>query len=113
MKKWFFRSQLGSAYIKQHEQGLSTVRKGPGAVIRLIQDWGHAPTGTELTGELFFGDERVYGRFTQARIRGGEPFPVCVQLRYLDGTLGLPIEGRPAADTALVNQNFEVEAVAK
>ena len=113
MKKRFYGTQLGSAFIKQHQQGISTVHKGPGAVILLTDPWGAAPEGTELTGELFFGDERVYGRFTQARIRGGDPFPVCVQLRANDETLGLPFLGRPAADTALVNQNFLLEAVAK
>jgi serine/threonine-protein kinase len=112
MKKRYI-SEEGSAFFEQHQQGNSTVRKGPGAVILLIHDWGDAPQGTELTGELFFGDERVYGRFTQARIRGGDWFPVCVQLRDLDGTLGLPITGRPGADTALVNQNFSLEAVRK
>jgi serine/threonine-protein kinase len=113
MKKWYFRGRLGDAFFEQEEQGLSTVRKGPGVVIRLSSDWGDAPTGTELTGELFFGEERVYGRFTQARIRGGDPFPVCVQLRDNDDTLGLPIEGRPALDAALVGRSFQLEAVAK
>ncbi|WP_309893080.1 protein kinase domain-containing protein, partial [Archangium sp.] len=110
-KRNFFETGVG--FFNQDEQGLSTVRKGPGATIRLARSWGFAPLGTELTGELFFGDERVYGRFTQARIRGGDWFPVCVQLRANDDTLGLPIEGRPATDTALVNRSFYVEAVAK
>jgi len=113
MKKWYF-SGRGSGFFDQGQQGLSTVHKGPGAVILLSQPWGDAPRGTELTGELFFGEERVYGRFTQARIDGGDPFPVCVQLRQnSDETLGLPIEGRPAPDTALVTQSFTLEAVAK
>uniref|UniRef100_UPI00286A8740 serine/threonine protein kinase n=1 Tax=Archangium sp. TaxID=1872627 RepID=UPI00286A8740 len=113
MKKRFYITRLGSAYIRQHQQGVSTVHKGPGTVILLTDPWGDTPVGTELTGELFFGDERVYGRFTQARIRGGDPFPICVQLRANDETLGLPFLGRPAADTALINQNFLLEAVAK
>jgi serine/threonine-protein kinase len=112
MKKWYM-DEVGRAFFEQHQQGVSTVRKGPGAVIMLSQPWGDAPRGTELTGELFFGEERVYGRFTQARIRGGDPFPVCVQLRAGDDTLGLPILGRPAPDTALVDQFLQVEAVAK
>ncbi|WP_309896306.1 hypothetical protein [Archangium sp.] len=105
--------ETGSGIFEKDGQGLSTVRMGPGAVIRLTSEWGFAPPGTRLTGELFFGDERVYGRFTQAHIPGGDSFPVCVQLRRVDGTLGLPIKGRPASDTALVNANGHLEAVAK
>jgi len=112
MRKWYF-FETSTGFFEQNKQGLSTVHKGPGAVIMLTDPWGDAPVGTELTGELFFGDERVYGRFTQARIRGGDWFPVCVQLRANDDTLGLPIKGRPSANTAFVTQNFVVEAVAK
>jgi serine/threonine-protein kinase len=112
MKKRYM-DETGRGFFEQHQQGLSTVHKGPGATILLARRWGDAPPGTELTGELFFGEERVYGRFTQARIRGGDWFPVCVQLRANDDTLGLIIRGRTAANTALVTQNFHMEAVAK
>jgi serine/threonine-protein kinase len=112
MKKWGI-GEMWPAIFEQHQQGLSTVRKGPGATIILEVGWGVAPPFTELTGELFFADERVYGRFTEAHIPGGDRFPVCAQLRANDETLGLPIKGRPAADTALVTQNFHVEAVVK
>jgi serine/threonine-protein kinase len=113
MKKRYMDKKVGYAIIEQHQQGVSTVRKGPGAVIMLTDNWVNTPQGTKLTGEFFFGKERVYGRFTQARPRVGDPFPICVQLRHLDNTLGLPYLGRPAADTALVNQNFKLEAVVK
>ncbi|WP_375767131.1 protein kinase [Archangium gephyra] len=36
--------------------------------------------GSELTGRLYLGPERVYGRFTQARKRTGETYPVCLEL---------------------------------
>ncbi|MFY0530151.1 serine/threonine protein kinase [Archangium gephyra] len=36
--------------------------------------------GSELTGRLYLGPERVYGRFTQARTRTGETYPVCLEL---------------------------------
>jgi serine/threonine-protein kinase len=113
MKKRYMDDR-GKGFFAGSQQGHSTVRKGPGATILLAAPWGDAPEGTELTGEFFFGDERVYGRFTQARIDGGDTFPVCVQLRRnSDQTLGLPIRGRPAPDTALVGVSFTVEAVTK
>jgi serine/threonine-protein kinase len=111
MKKRYM-DKRGHAIIKQSNQGRSTVRKGPGAVIMLSSDWGDAPTGTELTGEFFFGEERVYGRFTHARIPGGETFPVCVQLLDVgDGILGVGIYDRPSADTAVIDRGFKVQAV--
>jgi serine/threonine-protein kinase len=36
--------------------------------------------GSELTGRLYLGPERVYGRFTQARTRTGKTYPVCLEL---------------------------------
>ena len=37
--------------------------------------------GSELTGRLYLGPERVYGRFTQARVlRTGKTYPVCLEL---------------------------------
>jgi serine/threonine-protein kinase len=36
--------------------------------------------GSELTGRLYLGPERVYGRFTQARTYTGKTYPVCLEL---------------------------------
>ncbi|WNG63102.1 protein kinase [Archangium gephyra] len=37
--------------------------------------------GSELTGRLYLGPERVYGRFTQARVlHTGKTYPVCLEL---------------------------------
>jgi serine/threonine-protein kinase len=115
MKKWGIWGQLDCAGFEQAEQGLSTVHQGPGAsvIVCEVRGWGAAEAGTELTGELLFGEERVYGRLTEARTPGGDRFPVCVQLRDIDGMLGLRIKGRPAPDTALVTRGFSAEAVRK
>jgi len=89
-----------------------TVRRGPGASVELSQRWGGAPVMTVLTGELVFGEERVYGRFTEARTPDGKWFPICAQLKdYLDGQLGVKLEGRPGPDTALVLNLVRVEPV--
>ena len=36
--------------------------------------------GSQLTGRLYLGPERVYGRFTQARTHTGKTYPVCLEL---------------------------------
>jgi serine/threonine-protein kinase len=38
------------------------------------------PTNTMLSGRLYFGEKRVYGRITEARPPNQEPFPVCMEL---------------------------------
>jgi serine/threonine-protein kinase len=89
-----------------------TVRRGPGASVELTDRWGGAPPGTVLTGELVFGEERVYGRFTEARTPDGKWFPICAQLKdYVDGQLGVKLDGRPGPDTALVLNVVRVEPV--
>jgi serine/threonine-protein kinase len=88
------------------------VRRGPGASVELTDRWGGAPRGTVLTGELVFGEERVYGRFTEARTPDGKWFPICAQLKdYVDGQLGVKLDGRPGPDTALVLNVVRVEPV--
>ena len=54
-----------------------------GTPIILIEAWGRddvLPQHTVFTGELFFGAERAYGRFTQARTPQGKVYPVCMEL---------------------------------
>jgi serine/threonine-protein kinase len=38
------------------------------------------PTNTRLSGRIYFGEKRVYGRFTEARTPSGETYPVCMEL---------------------------------
>ncbi|WP_309894458.1 hypothetical protein [Archangium sp.] len=114
MEKWGIEEFGRGNFFQANDQGLATVHKGPGAVIVLDNFWGGAPERTKLTGEFFFGDERIYGRFTEAHTPGGARFPVCLQLRANDKTtLGLKVWGRPAPDTALVGRSFALEAVRK
>jgi serine/threonine-protein kinase len=38
------------------------------------------PDNTVLSGQLYFGEKRIYGRITEARPLNQEPFPVCMEL---------------------------------
>ena len=73
--------------------------------------------GSELTGRLHLGPERVYGRFTQARVRRtGKTYPVCLELIDPSTRWGQPpgVEredvGGPA-DAAVVFSTQSVRAV--
>ena len=49
------------------------------------------PDRTRLSGRVYFGEKRVYGRFTEARTRAGQTYPVCLEL-WDDGELGSAME---------------------
>ena len=68
--------------------------------------------GIFLFGSLTFGDDRVYGRFTQARIRDSQPFPVCFEMwDHLKGGRGAVRERDRSPDTARIWSTVEVKAV--
>ena len=50
------------------------------------------PWKTRLSGRLYFGEGRVYGRFTQAHTPGGDTYPVCLELLDSDNKVGLEPE---------------------
>ncbi|MFY0529440.1 serine/threonine protein kinase [Archangium gephyra] len=72
--------------------------------------------GSELTGRLYLGPERVYGRFIQARTRTGKTYPVCLELVGRTSAWGGPPGvdrkdvGGPA-DAAVVFSTQAVRAV--
>ena len=49
------------------------------------------PDRTRLSGRVYFGEKRVYGRFTEARTRAGQTYPVCLEL-WDNGELGSAME---------------------
>jgi serine/threonine-protein kinase len=54
------------------------------------------PGHTRLSGRLYFGEKRVYGRFTEARTPGGETYPVCMELSYYgEGGKAMEPESQP------------------
>ena len=70
------------------------VREGP-MTIYLGGPWGKLPYETYFSGRLVFGPERVYGRFTEARLPDGETVPVCfAMVTQMPGKQqGVPIRG--------------------
>lgn len=52
--------------------------------VRTFERMGQLPQPTVLSGRLILGD-RVYGRFTQARLPGqSRPVPICMELFNID-----------------------------
>jgi hypothetical protein len=49
------------------------------------------PNRTRLSGRLYFGEKRVYGRFTEARTPSGDTYKICMELLDTDGKVGLEI----------------------
>ncbi|NRD59532.1 hypothetical protein [Corallococcus exiguus] len=91
---------------------LVTVREGRAAVYTHGIE-GHVRHGSLLTGTLYVGSKRVYGRFTQLRQeKTGETFPVCVELWFLnDRTRGVPRSEGGDENTAIVPNLMSVKGV--
>ncbi|HZH76190.1 MAG TPA: hypothetical protein VEY88_09160, partial [Archangium sp.] len=49
------------------------------------------PGKTRLSGRLYFGEGRVYGRFTEALTPTGETYPVCMEI-FDEDKVGLRLE---------------------
>ena len=68
-----------------------------------------------LSGELILGSERVYGRFTQARLGDGPWFPVCFQLytraNFVIKTGGGFVEGGPGVFRYAWKQRTDVAMI--
>ena len=68
------------------------------------------PGYTRLSGRLYFGEKRVYGRFTEARTPSGETYPVCMEL-WDDGELGAAIKPESTPGKPLVSVNADARVV--
>jgi hypothetical protein len=89
-----------------------SVREGWTSIRVLGGERGKLPGLTILKGRLFFGGERVYGRFSQAQEpRGTRTWPVCFELLDMDGKRGLEMESGSTAEAARVFNSAEVRAV--
>ena len=80
--------------------------------------YGEIPSRTRFRGKLFFGNGRVYGRFTEAHLKGNEIVPVCMELVVLPEisppatqTLGAPVGPGSTSERAIVNNAFFIRAV--
>ncbi len=79
-----------------------TVHRGPGTKLLVGREWGTQGPGTVFTGELLFGEGRVYGRFTQARTRDNYTYPVCMEVYDwgVDGKRGVVMRSSRGPDIA-------------
>jgi serine/threonine-protein kinase len=84
-----------------------TVREGD-TTLRTALDWGKLPDNTLLSGRLIFGEGRVYGRFTEAKVPGGETFKVCLDMYDVEGGRGAK---REPTESARVFSSVFVRAV--
>ncbi|WP_309893264.1 serine/threonine-protein kinase [Archangium sp.] len=83
---------------------------------KLTSGLGKVPEPEEylprLHGELLFGTDRVYGRYTELVLPKGERYPVCLQLHdRRDGTLGMPMAPGSGTGAALILNGAAVKAV--
>jgi eukaryotic-like serine/threonine-protein kinase len=47
--------------------------------VEMLGTWGKLPEHTRFRGQAIFGTGRVYGRFSEALLPGGEIVPVCLE----------------------------------
>jgi serine/threonine-protein kinase len=67
------------------------------------------PNNTRLHGRLYFGETKVYGRFTEARTPSGETYQVCMDLYYDEP--GTPIQPGSEPGNMLVGPVAQVRVV--
>ena len=104
--------QSVSAYLTQGPTGDITVREGSTSVELGPIGPGKEGGGIFLSGTLTIGEERVYGRFTKARIQNGQPFPVCFEMwDSLKGGRGAIRERNGSPDSARIYSTVDVKAV--
>ncbi|WNG41281.1 serine/threonine protein kinase [Archangium violaceum] len=76
-------------------------REGDTSII-LSDYWGKLPANTVLTGKLYFGEGRVFGRFTRAWTPQGTSFPICAELWDEDQKRGLEMKPGSTRDNVQV-----------
>jgi serine/threonine-protein kinase len=70
------------------------------------------PSWTRLSGRLYFGEGRVYGRFTEARVPTGETYTICLELLDMgDHGVGMEMEPGSEPGNVLVTTVAEVRVV--
>ncbi len=73
--------------------------------------WGRVARQLTLSGELIFGEKRVYGRLTQAR-SGSDTFPVCIEMfDEEEGGRGLIRKSNGGTTSAKVFSTIKLRAV--
>jgi serine/threonine-protein kinase len=96
-----------TAWFRTPKNMFLTVREGDITIFTFL-DWGKLPDDTRLSGRLIFGEGHVYGRFTEAKVPGGETFKVCLEL--YDDAFGRGAKQEPG-ESARVFSSVRVRAV--
>ncbi|WP_309889282.1 serine/threonine-protein kinase [Archangium sp.] len=68
------------------------------------------PGDTRISGRIYIGKRRVYGRFTEARTPAGQTYPVCLEL-WDDRQLGSAIKPESEPGKPLVSIGADVRVV--
>jgi serine/threonine-protein kinase len=104
-------TSMGEFPVEGSAQPITVSESNPA---RLGFPLGKLRGGTVLSGRLYLGAERIYGRFTQARTPDGKTYPVCIQLmdHTVNDTRGAKrMDVGGPADSAVVWSTVEFEAV--
>ncbi|HSP77925.1 MAG TPA: hypothetical protein VLQ93_05325 [Myxococcaceae bacterium] len=79
--------------------------------IKLIGPWKELPSSTVFRGRLLIGEDRVFGRFTEAETPTGTSYPVCLELRDRRGGRGIRRKADGGPDRARIFSTVDVRAV--
>ncbi len=99
-----------SAHFLTPEASYLTVKEGD-TTISLLGEWGKLPDRTLFSGRLIFGDGRVYGRLTEAKVPGGDTFKVCLEIWDIEGGRGTLREPDGGQERARIFSTVKVRAV--
>ena len=89
--------------------GSVPVKEGP-VMARTVGAWKVLPNNTALLGRIFIGTNRVYARFTEAHLPGGEVVPVCMEMTR-NGDVGVPMLEGSTPERALIDSIDRVRSV--
>ena len=90
---------------------IAVIREGEVSV-EMVADWGRLPAHTRFRGQAIFGTGRVYGRFTEALLPGGEIVPICLEWVSTSG-LGWEMEPGSTAKEARIWWDPRVQSVVR
>jgi serine/threonine-protein kinase len=90
---------------------VAMVREGE-VTVEMLATWGKLPEHTRFRGQAIFGAGRVYGRFTEALLPGGETVPVCLEWVSPSG-IGVKMESGSTAKEARIWWDPRVQSVVR
>jgi len=100
----------GISFLPQDQRlGGVPVKEGP-VRVWTIGAWKPLPNNTPLFGRIFIGTNRVYARFTEAHLPGGEVVPVCMEIGR-DRDVGVPMRKGSTPERVLIDSTASVESV--